>query len=140
MWQASILVRAVVHGWRHMGGAHMRVEHVGAALAIGLDSSGSPGALSVPCAHSSHPAAFVGPPRCSELYALWNLAVAAADHRELAYRSGAVVVPAVSYRLEAHGLTTARLYKAQSIYIAPPKVKSKNLVRWTPPTCAPWPV
>ena len=103
MWQASILVRAYATAQRHTCNAHIPFEGVGAALAIGLDSSGSPGALSVPCAHSSHPAALVGPPRCSELYALWNLAVAAADHRELAYRSGAVVVPAVSYRLEAHG-------------------------------------
>ena len=57
MCQASILVRALVHGWRHMGGAHTPVEGVAAALAIGLDSSGSPGALSVPRAQSSHPAA-----------------------------------------------------------------------------------
>ena len=61
MWQASILVRALVHGWRHMGGAHMRVDGVAVALVSGLDSSGSPGTLSVPCAHSSHPAALVGP-------------------------------------------------------------------------------
>ena len=67
MWHASILVRALVHGWRHMGDAHTPVEGVGAALAIGLDSSGSPGALSVPCAHSSHPAALESPLSLSAL-------------------------------------------------------------------------
>ena len=54
MWQASILVRALVHGWRHMGEAHMLVEGVAVALVVGLDSSGSPSVLSVPRAHSSH--------------------------------------------------------------------------------------
>ena len=75
MWHASILVRAYATAQRHTCNAHIPFEGVGAALAIGLDSSGSPGALSVPCAHSSHPAALVGPPRCSELYALWNLSL-----------------------------------------------------------------
>ena len=50
MWQASILVRALVHGWRHMGGAHTPVEGVAAALAIGLDSR----PLSVGIASVSH--------------------------------------------------------------------------------------
>ena len=36
--QASILVRALVHGWRHMGGAHTPVEGVGVAVVSGLDS------------------------------------------------------------------------------------------------------
>ena len=90
MWQASILVRALVHGWRHMGGAHTPVEGVAAALAIGLDSSGSPGALSVPCAHSSHPAALEGPLRCSELCASKAPDWQAADHWILAGRTRAV--------------------------------------------------
>ena len=68
--RVSILVRALVHGWRHMGRAHMRVEGVAVALMSGLDSSGSPSALSVPRAHSSHRAAAESPLRCSELYAL----------------------------------------------------------------------
>ena len=38
MWHASILVRALVHGWRHMGGAHTPVEGVAAALESGLDT------------------------------------------------------------------------------------------------------
>ena len=50
MWHASILVRALVHGWRHMERAHTPVEGVGAALAIGLDSCDLPSALSVPAA------------------------------------------------------------------------------------------
>ena len=77
MWHESILVRAHATAQRHTCNAHIPIEGVGAALAIGLDSSGSPGTLSVPCAHSSHPAALVGPLRCSELRALYNPAVAA---------------------------------------------------------------
>ena len=77
MWHASILVRAHATAQRHTCNAHIPSEGVGAALAIGLDSSGSPGALSVPRAHSSHPAALDGPPRCSELYASKAPAVAA---------------------------------------------------------------
>ena len=68
MWQASILVRALVHGWRHMGGAHMRVDGVAVALVSGLDSCDSPSALSVPRAHSSGRAALESPLRCSALY------------------------------------------------------------------------
>ena len=68
--RVSILARALVHGWRHMGEAHMLVEGVAVALVVGLDSSGSPSVLSVPRAHSSHPAAAESPLRCSELYAL----------------------------------------------------------------------
>ena len=75
MWHASILVRAYATAQRHTCNAHIPIEGVGAALAIGLDSSGSPGTLSVPCAHSSHPAALDGPPRCSELRVLYNHAV-----------------------------------------------------------------
>ena len=52
--RVSIPVRALVHGWRHMGGAHMRVDGVAVALVSGLDSCDSPSALSVPRAHSSH--------------------------------------------------------------------------------------
>ena len=77
MWHASILVRAHATAQRHTCNAHIPFEGVGAALAIGLDSSGSPGTLSVPCAHSSAQAALVGPLRCSELRALYNPAVAA---------------------------------------------------------------
>ena len=65
MWQASILVRALVHGWRHMGGAHTPVEGVAAALESGLDSCDSPSALSVPSAHSSGPAALDGSRSCA---------------------------------------------------------------------------
>ena len=83
MWQASILVRALVHGWRHMGGAHMRVDGVAVALVSGLDSCDSPSALSVPRAPSSHPAALESAPRCSELYASKAPAMQAADHRTL---------------------------------------------------------
>ena len=68
--RVSILARALVHGWRHMGEAHMLVEGVAVALVVGLDSSGSPSVLSVPRAHSSHRAAAESPLRCSELYAL----------------------------------------------------------------------
>ena len=75
MWQASILVRALVHGWRHMGGAHMRVDGVAVALVSGLDSCDSPSALSVPRAHSSGRAALESPLRCSELRVLYNHAV-----------------------------------------------------------------
>ena len=57
MWHASILVRALATAQRHTCSAHMLLEGVAVALAIGLDSSGSPGALSVPRAQSSHPAA-----------------------------------------------------------------------------------
>ena len=80
MWHASILVRALATAQRHTCSAHMLLEGVAVALAIGLDSSGSPGALSVPRAHSSHPAALGGPPRCSELYASKAPAVACSDH------------------------------------------------------------
>ena len=77
MCQASILVRALVHGWRwrHMGEAHMLAEGVAVALVVGLDSSGSPGALSVPRAHSSHPAALESSLRSPRLYRLYNQAV-----------------------------------------------------------------
>ena len=85
MWQASILVRALVHGWRHMGGAHMRVDGVAVALVSGLDSCDSPSALSVPRAHSSGRAALESPLRCSELRALWTPAMAAADHQTLGF-------------------------------------------------------
>ena len=47
------------------------------ALAIGLDSSGSPSALSVPPAPSTDPAALGGPLRCSELYVVLLRPVAA---------------------------------------------------------------
>ena len=67
MWHASILVRAHATAQRHTCNAHIPFEGVGAALAIGLDSSGSPGALSVPCAHSSHPAALESPLSLSAL-------------------------------------------------------------------------
>ena len=83
MWQASILVRALATGQRHTCNAHIPFEGVGAALAIGLDSSGSPGALSVPCAHSSHPSALVGLLRCSRLYASKDPDGQAADDRIL---------------------------------------------------------
>ena len=96
MWHAGILVRALVHGWRHTCNAHIPFEGVGAALAIGLDSSGSPGALSVPCAHSSGRAALVEPLRCSRLSCLYNLAVAAADQLRCAGRSRAAAVAAAS--------------------------------------------
>ena len=46
----------------------MLVEGVAVALVIGLDSSGSPSALSVPRAHSSHRAAAERALRCSALY------------------------------------------------------------------------
>ena len=77
MWQASILVRALVHGWRHRGGAHMCVEGVGAAVVSGLDSGDSPSALSVSRAHSTDQPALEEPPRCSRAPRLYNLAVAA---------------------------------------------------------------
>ena len=56
-----------MHGWRYTCSARIPFEGIGAALAIGLDSSGSPGALSVPCAHSSHPAALESPLSLSAL-------------------------------------------------------------------------
>ena len=65
MWHASILVRAHATAQRHTCNAHIPIEGVGAAPTIGLDSSGSPGTLSVPCAHSSHPAAAERALRCS---------------------------------------------------------------------------
>ena len=55
----------------------MLLEGVAVALAIGLDSSGSPGALSVPRAQSSHPAALESSLRCSRLYVTPLSAVAA---------------------------------------------------------------
>ena len=70
----SILARALVHGWRHMGEAHMLVEGVAVALVVGLDSSGSPSVLSVPRAHSSHRAAAERALRSSALRALCNRA------------------------------------------------------------------
>ena len=79
MCHESILVRAYATAQRHTCNAHTPIEGVGAAPAIGLDSSGSPGALSVPCAHSTAPAALDGPPRCSELYASKAPAVACPD-------------------------------------------------------------
>ena len=90
MRQASILVRALVHGWRHRGGAHMRVEGVGAAVVIGLDSCDSPSTLSVPRAHSSDQSALGGPLRCSALYASKAPDWQAADHWILAGRTRAV--------------------------------------------------
>ena len=66
MWHASILVRALVHGWRHTCSAHMRVEGVAAALVSGLDSCDSPSALSVSRARSTDQAALEEPLRCSE--------------------------------------------------------------------------
>ena len=80
MWHASILVRALVHGWRHMGGAHTPVEGVAAALESGLDSCDSPSALSVSRAHSTDQAALEEPLRCSEPYASKAPAVACSDH------------------------------------------------------------
>ena len=65
--RVSILVRALVHGWRHMVGAHTPVEGVAAALMTGLDSCDSLSALSVSRAPSTARAALVGPRRCSEL-------------------------------------------------------------------------
>ena len=75
MWHASILVRALATAQRHTCSAHMLLEGVAVALAIGLDSSGSPGALSVPRAHSSHPAALESSQRSPRLLRLFNLAV-----------------------------------------------------------------
>ena len=49
--------RALATAQRHTCSAHMLLEGVAVALVIALDSSGSPGALSVPRAQSSHPAA-----------------------------------------------------------------------------------
>ena len=80
MWHASILVRALVHGWRHMGGAHTPVEGVAAALVSGLDSCDSPSALSVSRAPSTDQAALEEPLRCSEPYASKAPAVACSDH------------------------------------------------------------
>ena len=74
--RVSILARALVHGWRHMGEAHMLVEGVAVALVVGLDSSGSPSVLSVPRAHSSHPARLsraLWTLRSPRLYRLYNL-------------------------------------------------------------------
>ena len=80
MWRVSILVRALVHGWRHTCSAHMRVEGVAVALVSGLDSCDSPSALSVSRAHSTDQAALEEPLRCSELYASKAPAVACSDH------------------------------------------------------------
>ena len=104
MWQASILVRALVHGWRHMGGAHTPVESVTAALAIGLDSSGSPSALSVPPAPSTDPAALGGLLRCSALLRAITPAVATADHRKLGglTRTATECEPATSELVQDH--------------------------------------
>ena len=117
MWQASILVRAHVHGWRHMGGAHMRVDGVAVALVSGLDSCDSPSALSVPRAHSSHPAALVGPPRCSRLYASKAPAVACSDHGR-SVRVSRAVGPAFLTRThrKRSRTTTAGGVQARSIY------------------------
>ena len=90
MRQASILMRALVHGWRHRGGAHMCVEGVGAAVVSGLDSGDSPSALSVSRAHSTDQPALEEPPRCSALYASMAPDVQAADHWILAGRTRAV--------------------------------------------------
>ena len=87
MWHASILARALVHGWRHTCSAHMRVEGVAVALVSGLDSCDSPSALSVPRAPSSHRAALESSLRCSAAPRLYNHAVAAADHWILAGRT-----------------------------------------------------
>ena len=73
--RVSILVRALVRGWRHMGRAHTPVEGVAVALAIGLDSCDSPSALSVPRAHSIDRSALESPLRSPRLYVLYNLAV-----------------------------------------------------------------
>ena len=75
MWHASILARALVHGWRHTCSAHMRVEGVAVALVSGLDSCDSPSALSVPRAHSIDRSALESPLRSPRLYVLYNLAV-----------------------------------------------------------------
>ena len=77
MWHASILVRAHATAQRHTCNAHIPFEGVGAALAIGLDSSGSPSALSVTRAHSSDPAALESPRELAQLYASSPPAVAA---------------------------------------------------------------
>ena len=90
MWHASILVRALVHGWRHMGGAHTPVEGVAAALESGLDSCDSPSALSVSRAHSTDQPALEEPPRCSRASRLYNLAVAAAEQLRRAGRTRVV--------------------------------------------------
>ena len=76
-------VRSSHDGWRHMGGAHMRVEGVAVAVVSGLDSSGSPSALSVPRAHSTGRAALGGFLRCSALYASKAPDGQAADDRIL---------------------------------------------------------
>ena len=104
MWHASILVRAHATAQRHTCNAHIPSEGVGAALAIGLDSSGSPGAVSVPCAHSTAPAALDGPPRCSAASRLYNLAVAAAEQLQCAgrNRAGAVVAASASELVCGH--------------------------------------
>ena len=81
--RVSILVRALVRGWRHMGRAHTPVEGVAVALAIGLDSSSSPSTLSVPPAPSTDRAALGRLLRFSALYASKAPAVQAADHRIL---------------------------------------------------------
>ena len=87
MWHAGVLVRALATAQRHTCSAHIPVEGVAVALVSGLDSSGSPGALSVPRAHSSHPAALESSLRCSAAPRLYNHAVAAADHWILAGRT-----------------------------------------------------
>ena len=104
MWQASILVRALVHGWRHMGGAHTPVEGVAAALESGLDSCDSPSALSVSRAHSTDQPALEEPPRCSRASRLYNLAVAAAEQLQCAgrNRAGAVVAASASELVCGH--------------------------------------
>ena len=102
MWHASILVRALATGERHTCSAHIPFEAVGVALVIGLDRSGLPSALSVSPAPSTDPAALDGPPlvppRCSAASRLYNLAVAAADHRTLDHGSEEGVLAAMSKR------------------------------------------
>ena len=101
MWQASILMRALVHGWRHMGGAHTPVEGVTAALMSGLDSCDSPSALSVSRSPSTDQAALEEPLalRCSELYASKAPAVTCSDHGR-SVRVSRAVGPAYAHSSE----------------------------------------
>ena len=62
------------------GSERPTVEGVAAALVSGLDSCGSPSALSVSRAHSTDQAALEEPLRCSEPYASKAPAVACSDH------------------------------------------------------------
>ena len=101
-----------------MGSAHTPFEGVGAALAIGLDSCDSPSALSVPRAHSSGRAALESPRELAQLRIAKDLAVAAAVHQTLAYRSERGLVAAVSKRLASHGQHSKILRDAQHLRAA----------------------